>query len=270
MSTDPIGMSGIEAQMQAAVQQAATDRAPRADDNPVEAARKFEAYLAQVMLKEMRKTVPDGGIFGKAPMNTFVDMFDQAVAERIAEGGRLGLAQQLARAIGADDVELPGVSSHSPAPGRLLALHPHSAVSESHAHGAPAERLGYWPVDGAISSHFGRRADPFHGKARHHAGLDIAAAEGSPIRAVEGGEVILSGKRGSYGNVVMIRHNDGTTGLYAHCKSVGVPVGTKVRAGQPIATVGQTGRATGPHLHFELRGVDGAIDPEAAYRFQGR
>ena len=252
-----------------AMHQAAEPTA-RKDSNPVEAARKFEAYLAQTMLREMRKTVPEGGLFSGPAMDTFVDMFDQAVGERIAEGGRLGLAHQLTRAMGQDAAPggaIPGLPPLSGGRGRLLPLglpevgHPEMP----HSHGV---KRGSWPVAGAVSSHFGGRSDPFTGEHRHHSGLDIAAPSGTPIRAVEGGEVIVAGRRKGYGNVVMVRHDDGTTGLYAHCRDLGVTTGDRVQAGESIATVGSTGRATGPHLHFELRADGKAVDPEAVYKWQ--
>jgi murein DD-endopeptidase MepM/ murein hydrolase activator NlpD len=98
--------------------------------------------------------------------------------------------------------------------------------------------------------------------------MDIAAPTGTPIMAVEGGEVMLAGHRKGYGNVVMVRHDDGTTGLYAHCHELGVRKGDRVHAGESIATVGATGRATGPHLHFELRADGTAVNPEAVYQWQ--
>ena len=270
MSGDGMFTSGLQFRAQLAMQQAA-EPASREGSNPVEAARKFEAYLAQIMLREMRKTVPEGGLFSGPAMDTFVDMFDQAMGERIAEGGRLGLAQQLTRAMGHEvgaERTFPGLPPIPGGRGRLLPLGmPEMHHEDEHSHGHGIKR-GRWPVAGAISSHFGGRADPFTGEHRHHAGMDIAAPTGTPIMAVEGGEVILAGRRKGYGNVVMVRHDDGTTGLYAHCEQLGVQKGDRVHAGESIATVGSSGRATGPHLHFELRADGKAVDPEAVYQWQ--
>jgi murein DD-endopeptidase MepM/ murein hydrolase activator NlpD len=278
MATDGGGFTGIGVAVRDIQSRLTASRGqdlePRSSDNAMEAAQKFEAYLAQVMLREMRKTLPEGGIFSGPPMDSFVDMFDQAVADRIAEGGRLGLADQLARSFGDGVADLGGALSGLPPVevarrGRNIPLHPFQ-------HQGPEQpqreqlRRGVWPVAGAVSSSFGHRADPFNGKLRHHAGLDIAAPTGTPIRAVEGGEVVLSGQRRGYGNVVMVRHDDGTTGLYAHCRDLHVSKGARVQAGQDIATVGSTGRATGPHLHFELRTESGAVDPQALYEWAGR
>ncbi len=237
-------------------------------DNPVEAARKFEAYMAQVMLREMRKTVPDGMFSGPA-METFVGLFDQAIGDEIAADGRLGLADQVVRALGQESM-LDPVRSMSPArrPGRFLpglpVEHPHAPLVERSAPEGPRKR-GIWPVAGAVSSRFGRRADPFTGESRKHGGLDIAAPAGTPIAAVEAGEVVVAGTRSGYGNVVMVRHADDTVGVYAHCRELNVAVGDQVAPGQSIATVGDTGRATGPHLHFEVRAEGTAVNPESVY-----
>lgn len=268
-----IGLSGLNFQAQMALQKN-SERAPEGHENAVEAARKFESYLAQVMLREMRKTIPDGGIFSSPSMDTFMDMFDQAVADSIAESGRLGLATQLASAIAPDETANGMPSLVPPTRGGLGRTIPLGIGDHGHAHpempGHTERRAGWWPVQGAVSSEFGLRSDPFTGQHRHHAGMDIAAAEGTPIRAVESGEVILAGRRKGYGNVVMVRHQDGTTGLYAHCRDINVAAGSRVEAGQSIATVGETGRATGPHLHFELRTEHGAVDPQEVYRWGRR
>jgi len=118
------------------------------------------------------------------------------------------------------------------------------------------------PVDGGVvTSKFGARRDPFHGKKRMHKGLDIAAVEGTPITPIRPGTVVSSGVRGGYGNVVVVDHGDGTTSLYAHCHELKVEKGQKVGIGDVIATVGSTGRSTGPHLHLEVHKNGTAIDP---------
>ncbi len=104
-----------------------------------------------------------------------------------------------------------------------------------------------WPVMGWVSSPFGWR------DGRPHEGLDIAAAEGEPIRAVRSGRVAFAGPRGTYGNTVIIDHGDGLETLYAHALQVLVEPGQWVEAGEVIALVGSTGRSTGPHLHLEVR-----------------
>ena len=112
-----------------------------------------------------------------------------------------------------------------------------------------------WPVIGTINSGFGPRGSSFHD------GIDIAAAEGTPIRAIEGGDVIYSDQLRGYGNIVIIRHSDGLVSVYAHNETNLVKQGQAVSRGEIIARVGSTGRVTGPHLHFEIRRNNAAQDP---------
>lgn len=113
------------------------------------------------------------------------------------------------------------------------------------------------PIVGTITSPQGYRTDPFIGEVSYHSGTDISAPEGTPILAAADGTVTLANATdswgGSYGYYVKIDHGDGLTTLYAHCSSICVTKNQQVRVGQIIAYVGQTGRATGPHLHFEVR-----------------
>jgi murein DD-endopeptidase MepM/ murein hydrolase activator NlpD len=104
-----------------------------------------------------------------------------------------------------------------------------------------------WPSVGKITSPFGRRGREFH------TGIDVAADRGTPIRASNSGTVTFAGSRGNYGNLVIINHGGGFETYYAHADSILVSVGDKVEKGQQIATVGTTGRTTGPHVHFEVR-----------------
>lgn len=111
------------------------------------------------------------------------------------------------------------------------------------------------PVNGTINSGFGQRGASFHD------GIDIAAPEGSAIRAVEQGEVIYSDQLRGYGNIVIIRHEGGIVSVYAHNQTNLVREGQRVARGEEIAKVGSTGRVTGPHLHFEIRKNNTAQDP---------
>ena len=114
---------------------------------------------------------------------------------------------------------------------------------------------GSWPVPGysRISSPFGYRIHPVLGVKKLHTGIDIPAPTGTPAVAVASGTVIYSGVQGSYGNTVMIRHDNGLVSLYAHNSSLVVKVGDRVKKGQVVTKIGSTGRSTGPHLHFEIR-----------------
>ena len=109
------------------------------------------------------------------------------------------------------------------------------------------------PVKGVVSSPEGWRKDPIDGRTKYHAGTDIAARAGTPIRAVAGGRVIESGNKGDYGNAVVIQTEDGRKMVYAHNSRNFVQTGDAIEAGEIIGEVGSTGRATGPHVHFEVK-----------------
>lgn len=128
---------------------------------------------------------------------------------------------------------------------------------------ASATPAGPGEVTGHVTSGFGFRNHPITGDHRFHTGVDLRAAEGAPIRAVAEGVVKAAGPRGGYGNAVEIDHGDGTSTLYAHASALLVQPGQRVTRGEPVALVGQTGQATGPHLHFELRRHDHPVDPMA-------
>lgn len=112
-----------------------------------------------------------------------------------------------------------------------------------------------------ISSGFGFRADPFTGGAAFHAGLDFRGPIGSPIFAAAKGQVIFTGVKQGYGNVVEIRHSHGLTTRYAHLSRIETRVGSQVPAGSVIGRLGNSGRSTGPHLHFEVRVNDRPVNP---------
>ena len=116
-----------------------------------------------------------------------------------------------------------------------------------------------WPLRGTITSPFGYRN--IFGSTSFHSGLDIAAPYGTQISAADGGTVTFAGWRGSYGQTVIITHDNGMVTYYAHCSSLLVNAGDKVYQGQAIARVGMTGTATGYHCHFEVRVGGKSVDP---------
>lgn len=120
------------------------------------------------------------------------------------------------------------------------------------------------PVAVVAGSGFGFRADPFTGRPALHTGLDFPAEVGTPIHAAAGGIVVAREWHPAYGHVLEIDHGNGLATRYAHCASIDVAVGAVVRRGQAVATVGNSGRSTGPHLHFEVL-VDGV--PQDPARF---
>lgn len=109
------------------------------------------------------------------------------------------------------------------------------------------------PVSGRVTSHFGSRSDPFTQKARFHKGIDIGCPIGSKVVASASGTVSFVGWKSGYGKTVVIDHGNGYKTLYGHLSGYKVQKGKKVKQGDAIALSGNTGRSTGPHLHFEVR-----------------
>ena len=112
-----------------------------------------------------------------------------------------------------------------------------------------------WPLRGAVSSHFGVR------NGMRHAGIDISAPLGTPVMAAAAAEVIYRGKLRGYGNILILRHSEDLTTVYAHLKEWRVNENQRVEQGQTVATVGETGAADGSHLHFEVRVWNAARNP---------
>lgn len=119
------------------------------------------------------------------------------------------------------------------------------------------------PVDGAVTSPFGWRRDPFTSQVTFHQGVDLRAAYGQEVRAAAAGKVVVSHEERGYGMTVVVEHPDRSRTRYAHLSAALVRPGADVSAGEPIGRVGRSGRATGPHLHFEVTGPDGRrVRPE--------
>jgi len=118
------------------------------------------------------------------------------------------------------------------------------------------------PVSVAFnSSSYGWRIDPFNGEKAFHEGLDFPAAVGTRINAAAGGIVSFAGPSADYGKLIRIDHGSGLETRYAHSSKLFVTVGQRVEKGQEIAEIGNTGRSTGPHLHYEIRFNGNALDP---------
>jgi peptidoglycan hydrolase-like protein with peptidoglycan-binding domain len=117
-----------------------------------------------------------------------------------------------------------------------------------------------WPLQGTVTAPFGPRDNRFH------AGIDIAAATGTPVAAAASGRISFAGRDDGYGLLVVVAHAGGVRTLYAHLSGTRVRVGQRVRAGGRIGSVGATGNASGPHLHFEARVRGAAVDPIPSLR----
>jgi murein DD-endopeptidase MepM/ murein hydrolase activator NlpD len=118
-----------------------------------------------------------------------------------------------------------------------------------------------WPVDGRLMSSFGHRSDPFSGAGAFHAGVDISALKGTPIKATADGLVSTAEWAGDFGKLVVIDHGSGIQTYYAHLSKLDVVAGQWVRRGEIVGRSGATGRATSAHLHYEVRRGGTAVNP---------
>ena len=220
---------------------------PGEASDPKAVAAKVQGMFTEVMLKAMEDSVDaeDGLFGGSASSDIYRGMLREQIASAMSSQMKSPLETQIKKAF---EKSSEKSSSVAPAPASTAA----PLTENSHNDGSSNDGPGL-PVPGIISSPQGWRRDPFNGQTRYHAGTDIAAPAGTPIRAVAEGRVIESGPNGGYGNTVVIQAEDGRKMLYAHNNQNFVRVGDWVSRGDTIAEVGATGRATGPHVHFEVK-----------------
>ena len=224
--------------------------APVQQDPAKTAGKQLEAFFLRQLLAEARPQSADGGFAG----DTFKQMFDEAVADKMSSAGGIGLAdvfsKQLAKQAGG--AQAPEVAA------------PHTTMASlQHQQGPSVDGLPRFvmPVAGRASSGYGNRFDPIQHKEIKHPGFDLAAPTGTTVDAAAAGTVTHAGPAGTYGNLITIKHADGVETRYAHLSATSVKEGDHVEAGQPIGAVGTTGYSTGPHLHFEVRKDGQPIDP---------
>jgi murein DD-endopeptidase MepM/ murein hydrolase activator NlpD len=122
------------------------------------------------------------------------------------------------------------------------------------------------PIADTLSSGYGWRDDPIRHTWKFHSGTDFPSDPGTPVAAAGNGVVTFAGRQGGYGNVVYVDHGGGVVTLYGHMRRIETKKGATVSAGERIGQVGSTGRATGPHLHFEVRLDNRPVDPVMAMR----
>ncbi|HEU5457588.1 MAG TPA: M23 family metallopeptidase [Terracidiphilus sp.] len=123
-----------------------------------------------------------------------------------------------------------------------------------------------WPIEGRVASSFGEREDPLNGEGAFHPGVDIDAAYGSPVRATADGDVVHAGTANGYGREIILDHGHDLTTLYGHMSALAVVPGQHVVRGQIIGYVGESGRTTGPHLHYEVRVHNVPVNPHKYLR----
>jgi murein DD-endopeptidase MepM/ murein hydrolase activator NlpD len=125
----------------------------------------------------------------------------------------------------------------------------------------PFSRPSLFPTEGFISSSFGARRNPFSNLPDFHEGIDISGDHGAPVHATAQGTVTIAHYYGSFGLAIQISHENGMTTLYGHLSKIYVKEGEAIRRGQKIGLMGNTGMSTGPHLHYEVRMNDQAVNP---------
>jgi murein DD-endopeptidase MepM/ murein hydrolase activator NlpD len=220
--------------------------------------------------------VVSGDTLGGIAARYKVTLAALTAANRLTEGAVLKLGQRIVIPVAASAPAPPG-------PGQTAAVMPRPATpsptptrAAPKSPAAPSRRLPaigprglelavpdfvetspafVWPVEGPISSVFGRRRNAWH------RGIDIKAEPGTVIFASAAGVVLTAGTEPRYGRVVKIEHDDGYVTVYAHNEENLVDAGSRVATGDPIATIGRTGRATAHHLHFEIRRNGGVYNP---------
>jgi murein DD-endopeptidase MepM/ murein hydrolase activator NlpD len=168
----------------------------------------------------------------------------------------------------AEEAAIPGPApageqSPSALPGRLSSLEGEASRQEQSLRELQeyfddqrsllASTPSIWPTRGWVTSDFGTRIDPYTAERRMHQGLDIATPHGQPIFSPSDGTVVFNGTEGGYGKVLVIDHGYGVKTRYGHLAEVFVRLGDRVQRGEKVAAVGNTGRSTGPHLHYEVR-----------------
>jgi murein DD-endopeptidase MepM/ murein hydrolase activator NlpD len=166
------------------------------------------------------------------------------------------------------DATIPGPAPAAEAnltalPGKLSSLETEAARQESSLRQLQeyfddqrsllASTPSIWPTRGWVTSDFGTRLDPYSAERKMHQGLDIATPHGQIVYSPSDGTVVFTGTEGGYGKVLVIDHGYGVKTRYGHLSEVNVRLGERVKRGAKVASVGNTGRSTGPHLHYEVR-----------------
>jgi murein DD-endopeptidase MepM/ murein hydrolase activator NlpD len=209
--------------------------APQTASDRRKAAQEFSSLLFLEVLKAMRAATPQEGLVENEGLSRdiYTAMMDTEIARVMAQRDTTGFTQMVEKSLEKTSAQ---------------AQQQHPSHNAAH---------------GIVSSAFGMRADPFDGQVKFHQGVDIAAPAGTPVKAAAEGKVIFSGQMAGYGNVVEVDHGNGWVTLYGHNAANLVAVGDDVKAGQTVGLVGSTGRATGPHVHFEVRKAGKAVNPDS-------
>ncbi|MFW5837109.1 MAG: M23 family metallopeptidase [Desulfovibrionaceae bacterium] len=205
--------------------------------------RDFDAKLRMMLNPDhtnVQKVGPVGGVSGADFSNDYLPLYRQELLARKMHE----FLRQLNMDVRLEEVRQQEILHQLRSNRNLLAATP-----------------SIWPTEGYITSRFGWRTNPFTGKREFHKGLDIAGPVGTPIVSPARGRIISSGRDGSYGLSIKIDHGSGLVTRYAHLHKSLVKVGQVIDRGDAIASLGNSGRSTGPHLHYEIQLGGVPVDP---------
>jgi murein DD-endopeptidase MepM/ murein hydrolase activator NlpD len=284
------------------------DSAAVAPKSTEDVSREMEALLVKQMLKASGAFHQSKTAGSNVTADLFIDTLSDAIAKSGQLGIGKALAREIGKPVPPTPSLAPAVGSGPGAAAGAAAgslMRPVAAqLNAASAHATPSPASGATPGVAAalnsaagylgtsaptsptpvgpglaaaltaapnhLTSGFGLRADPFNGHLEQHQGIDLGAPEGTPILAAADGVVQSAGLRGGYGQAVVIRHAGGISTLYGHASALMVQPGQHVTKGQTIGLVGQTGKATGPHLHFEVRVGHRPVDPSHVLKAYGQ
>jgi murein DD-endopeptidase MepM/ murein hydrolase activator NlpD len=233
-------------------------------------AQQFEAMLMTQMLREMRRSMLDDeeakeNGFGAEAMT---DTADVELGAALSRTGGIGLTESLLKVF---ERQITGIqeavdAGRSGEAGRSSGEAGAPTITDQTADGSKPAALLLTDVtnSAAVSSKFGWRLDPLSGETKFHQGVDIAVAYGHDVKAAANGIVSFAGVQNGYGNTVVIDHEGGRQTRYAHLSQELVRAGDVVSEGQVLGKSGNSGRSTGPHLHFEMLVNGRPVDPVAA------
>jgi murein DD-endopeptidase MepM/ murein hydrolase activator NlpD len=238
-------------------------------------AQEFEALIMTQMLRSMRQSMlSDEDEKEGLGAETMTDTVDVELGRALSQAGGFGLAAVLSKALdqrsgGGPSQVSPGQPAALGAPALLGPIMASPTVTANPAvTGSPAvpgnNQADLDLPNGPLSSGFGWRRDPFSGVPQFHRGIDVAQAYGQDVRAAATGRVAFAGTQGAYGTTIVIEHSGNRQTRYAHLSEASVRPGDLVEAGEVIGKSGDSGRSTGPHLHFEVVEAGQVVDPLSA------
>lgn len=221
-------------------------------------AEQFESTMVSQMLKGLQTSLFDSGEDGDSStgVGPLSDALFNELSQSITKAGGLGIANAMIAPLTSQTAAAsPDMAATAAATGANTSLAVEPALQPLTPGPVPLDR---------ISSAYGVRKDPINGDVKMHKGTDIPMPIGSDVRTAGSGKVVSVGEVSGYGLQVVVDHGDGVTTRYAHLSASAVKPGDTVSRGQVIAASGNSGRSTGPHLHFEVQAQGRTIDPQSA------